>query len=138
MQLKVIDNMQTEFFHKYNGLYLHEEDGFLTVFQTERQMYYYWLDWLREHFPSGYIEVLYYVSTYYGIAVNLINSQLKSANVRDKTRWIVYVNWPALDFSSTLVLLSLAQRLHKLFGTTFNKEECEIAIKTYYENHRAL
>ena len=133
-----IERSRLVFFDAFNGLYLHVDKGQLNVFATDVQMYWYWLHYLHQRYPSGYIEVPYYVSEYYDIPLNEVNKELRHRSVTDKTSWVVLVDWKSLDKTSTLVLVSLAQRLHKFLGTTFDKESLEKAIKKYYEHNESF
>lgn len=134
MRLRKQEQLVAEFIDQHNPLYL-EGEGELQYFCSETGCYVSWLRYLQTHYPSGFIEVVYYVSTYYGYSIAEVRSLLKNPNIKTKEVWVVYVNWRDLDPLSVTALKTLVQRLHKILGTTFREHDFNEAITEFNETY---
>lgn len=137
MQLKIQKWQVAEFIDRHNSLYLVHE-GVLQYYETPVAMYVSWLTYLRTHFPRGYIEVIFYVCTYYDLPVNDVRQHLRNPMLKSKHNWVVTVNWNTLDPTSMTALRDLAKRLHKMFGTTYREEVLNYAILKFNETFTSL
>lgn len=133
MLLKKQNELLAKFIDQHNPLYL-EYNGELQYYTDSVGCYVNWLVYLHTHYPSGFIEVIYYVHTCYGFPIPFIRSQLKNPNIKTKEGWVVYVNWKNLDPLSLHSLRLLVQRLHKILGTTYREEMFNEAILKFNEN----
>lgn len=137
MQLKNQERQVAEFIDRHNPLYLAHE-GVLQYYENPVALYVSWLTYLRTHFTRGYIEVIYYVCTYYDLPVSAVRQLLRNPMLKSKENWVLFVNWNTLDPLSTLALRALAQRLHRIFGTTYRENDLNEAIKIFNETFTSL
>lgn len=123
--------------NEHNGLYLN--DGTKAFYyENSGNVYIAWLTSLQKMFPSGYIEVPYYLQSYYAMSLQEAKLVGRHPDARFKGEWIIMVNWRKEDYRSREDLMQLAERLHKHWGTIFYRIEFMDAFKKYYETDRTF
>lgn len=139
MDVSSLKGWQCELFCRFieeqNGLFLTTELG-LIPFLSRTDMYLHWLNEVHQFAPRGYIELGYFLITCYPrVPLSDIRNVCKHPDIRDKSTWVVYVNWNTLDQFSRSQLRLCAERVHKLFGTTFYKQQFNEALEQYAINN---
>lgn len=137
MRLDKVTESVKRFMAQHNPLFL-REFGDIQYYNDRKECYKAWLEKMREHYPSGYIEVEYAVAVEYDLRINDVRSMFKNPFIKSKDPWILYVNWRTLDHLTRTGLQALVERLHKMLGTIFVDHLFNDAINEFYETEHTL
>lgn len=98
-----------------------EETARIKCFIDLPSMYTFLLDYLFRHYPRGYLEPSYFVTTYYGADSYKTRDELRHGFKLGGTKpWVLILNWWNMSKDQVEELWKFVESLHRLLGTQGN------------------
>lgn len=117
----------------YNPLHL-RDNGVLRIFKDYTEAYLSWFEYLREHYPRGYIEFGHYFRIVIGLSANEESNFYNYCHNRHGAAPFCLVNWSQLSTSDLKDLQYFTMSVQLYYETTFHLDLFKEAFKIFIDN----